>query len=67
MSSTDIVLQALRAALSDKLPLWASLVSAVGLWTYAAIAVEPYRLIAAGAFTTLVYLPMLYKSTIKGS
>lgn len=66
MSSNDIVLKALALALSDKLLLWASLLSSVGLWVYAAYSPDTLRLVAAAALTLGVYIPMLYASSSKG-
>lgn len=53
-------------ALTEKSLLWFTLVSSMGLWTFAAVEPEPLRLYAAGGFTVGVYLPMLWKRSLSG-
>lgn len=66
MDINNAVLGLIRAAISERLPVWASLAGAVGLFTYTAINPEPWRLATAATYSVLVYLPILLKSYHKG-
>lgn len=57
-----IALQVLVKAISNKLPMWAALLSTVGLFTFNAISPELWRFITACSFAVGVFLPILYYS-----
>lgn len=46
-------------ALAPNTLLWFTTLGVTGIWGYVAMDPQPYKLIAAGAYSALVYIPML--------
>lgn len=46
-------------ALAPNTLLWFTTIGATGIWAYVAMNPDPFKLIAAGAYSALVYVPML--------
>lgn len=56
----DALVLGLRA-LSDKALFWLVTLGAIGLWTYAAVHPEFWRLIAVGGYSVGIFLPILLR------